>query len=99
MNTPTEPLPPSAFHDFSPIEQVAQLDMVGSLVTTFLSGGSATQEQMMAAIVILRTVRDDLAYRHGLGAESQYKTAAYQAEVEIRRMWQDGTFDSPKNGA
>lgn len=93
MNNTTEPLPPSSRFDFSPLEQVAQLDMVGSMLSAALTGKPVGLEQMMATMTLLRLVRDDIAVRNNLGAESQYSTAAYQAEVEMRRMMSDGTFD------
>lgn len=93
MNNTTEPLPPSSRFDFSPLEQVAQLDMVGSILLAVLTGKPVSLEQATAMLNLLRAVRDDIAIRNNLGAESQFRTAAYQAEVEMRRMMSDGTFD------
>lgn len=95
MNTPNHDNSPVRF-DFSDLEIVAHLDMVGQTFCLLNEGVHTPKAVMEAALVLLRAVRDDVASRANLGTESQYNTPAYLAEAAIRDMTADGVFD--RNG-
>ena len=95
MNTPNHDNSPLRF-DFSDLELVAHLDMVGSTFAMLNQGVHTPKAVMEAAIIMLRCVRDDLASRANIGTEPQYDNPAYLAESAIRDIIADGVFD--RNG-
>jgi hypothetical protein len=77
-------------HNFSPIEIVANLDMIGTLLCTIRNGVPCPTEVMTAAIVLLRSTRDDIAISHGIGEESQYNTPQFTAAMMLRDLEDEG---------
>jgi hypothetical protein len=77
-------------HNFSPVEIVANLDMIGTLLCTIRNGVPCPPEVMTAALVVLRSTRDDLAIRHGIGEESQYNSVQFAAEMMMRDLEDEG---------
>lgn len=92
MNTPNHDNSPIRMN-FSDLEIVAHLDMVGQTFCLLKEGHETPDAIMDAALMMLRFVRDDLAARANIGVESQYNTPAYLAEVAIRDLYADGVFD------
>jgi hypothetical protein len=73
-------------YNFSPVEIVANLDMIGTLLCTIHNGVPCPPEVMTAALIVLRDTRDDIADKHGIGEESQYKSVQYTAAMMMRQM-------------
>ena len=84
--------------NFSHLELVGNLDMVGELMCRMSRGEPTPYEVLRAAITVLRSTRDDLAAKSNLPARSLFTDAAYQAAIIVRDMEADGTFDrNPQN--
>jgi hypothetical protein len=77
-------------HNFSPVEIVANLDMVGTLMCTIRYGVPCPPEVMDAALTVLRHTRDDIAIRHGIGEEEQFRTPQYAAAMMLRELEDEG---------
>jgi hypothetical protein len=73
-------------HNFSPIEIVANLDLVGVLLCTIHNGVPCPPDVMLAALTVLRETRDEIANKHGIGEESQYLSVQYTATMMQRQM-------------
>jgi hypothetical protein len=73
-------------HNFSPVEIVANLDMVGTLLCTIHNGVPCPPEVMVAALIVLRETRDEIAEKHGIGDESQYQSVQYTAAMMLRDL-------------
>lgn len=52
-----------------------------------------------AALVILRNVRDDLAFKHKIGNEAQFKNPEYLACLAFRDLQYNGDIDGNMRGA
>jgi hypothetical protein len=73
-------------HNFSPVEIVANLDMIGTLLCTIRNGVPCPPDVMLAALIVLRETRDDIAKKHSIGEESQYQSVEYTAAMMVRQM-------------
>jgi hypothetical protein len=76
----------NGYLNFSPIELVAHLDMVGQVMCQIDSGMPVPAAVREAALVMLRCVRDDIAATHNIGSESQYTSPEYLAEAACREL-------------
>lgn len=94
MSNPTDPLPNSLIKNFSAVEQVAYIDMIGKVMLGHITGVATPDlTTWCATLNLLRILRDDLAARNGIGVESMDRSPAFIADSEIRRMEDDGIFD------
>ena len=76
-------------NNFSPVEIVANLDMIGTLLCTIHNGVPCPPNVMLAALCVLRETRDEIANKHGIGEESQYHSVEYTAAMMMREMGVD----------
>jgi hypothetical protein len=77
-------------YNFSPVEIVANLDMVGTLLCTIRNGVPCPPEVMTAALIVLRSTRDDIAKKHDIGEESQYQSPQFTAAMMLRDLEDEG---------
>jgi hypothetical protein len=97
---------PSSTTTLSPLVQIGHIDMVGQVLTqlcnnkTGVSKHEVPVDVLIAALFMLRAVRDSLASQNQIGAASVYSTPAYLAEVylaEINTMELDDDEFANKN--
>ena len=79
--------------DFSDLEIVGTLDMIGSVMAQAVRGEKVPGEIILSSMMLLRGIRDDLAARSNLPTRSLFNDPSFLAECEIRRLQDEGIFD------
>lgn len=84
--------------NFSHIELVGHLDMVGEVMCQMCNGQPLPLEVATSALIVLRHVRDDLAAKSNLGTRPMFRDPAYLADCAMRQLADEGVFDrNPSN--